>query len=381
MPDLDEGLGPELTGMTRTATRQELTSALTSIKHTALILDLDQPDAVETITQALEIRPHLAVLAVTGQPEVERVIAAQRAGCLQFAKRPIDADDLRDALRRAIQDAKKDDSAELASRVFGVMGAIGGAGASTVACHLSVELTEAAERPSLIVDLDLEFGVVARAMDLTPAFTIADLAKSGAIDGDALARSAAAARDGTRVLSRPRSVSDAHAIEHPVVRDIFRVARATYGVVTVDLPHRLDPITGAGIEASDRLLIVTQLTVPSLDNTQRLIEALCGEGYPADRLEIVVNRYRKNVHTCTVEMVEKQLGMPVAAVIPSDYAAAHQAFDLGESIAAKNPVRAEIAKYARRLLGLETARTSTGWLGKLGLGRRPAASPSQRAPS
>ena len=72
-------------------------------------------------------------------------------------------------------------------RVITVMSPKGGAGKTTVATNLAVELGEHAPGRVVIVDLDLQFGDVATALALGPQSTIADAARSaGRLDVTAL---------------------------------------------------------------------------------------------------------------------------------------------------------------------------------------------------
>jgi Flp pilus assembly CpaE family ATPase len=83
----------------------------------------------------------------------------------------------------------------------------------------------------------------------------------------------------------------------------------------------------------------------------------------------VVNRYRKNMHTCTVSMVEKRLHQKVSIIVPNDYHSVRNALDTGKPLAKRNPVRSAIRQAAVRLAGQEIASKRKSWLAKLGIGQ------------
>lgn len=211
---------------------------------------------------------------------------------------------------------------------------------------------------------------MARAFDVDPRFTIADLTGVGDVDAHLLDKTAMKPRPGVHVFARPRSVREAHAIHESRVSAMLRAAGNAYANTLIDLPHQLSPIAGAAIECCDKLLLVLQLTVPCVDNARRVIDAICVDGdFPEDRIEIVVNRHRKGTHTCTVEMVEKQLHHRVLAVVPSDYQSVRRSFDAGKPLSSRNPVRGAIREAAVLLTGQERPAKRRTWLAKLGLGR------------
>jgi pilus assembly protein CpaE len=172
-----------------------------------------------------------------------------------------------------------------------------------------------------------------------------------------------------QLIARPPTLAEAHQIEEHSIRSLIQLSARTYPYVVLDLPRKLDSISGAAIETCDKLLIVIQLNVPSIDNARRLITALTSEGVPQDRLEVVVNRYRKSVHGFTIEMAEKELAQKMFGLVPSDFPSVNKALDTGKPLAPKNIVRAAIAEIASKLARPVAEPQSKSWFTSLVRGK------------
>lgn len=356
----------------RAATSQELLTAVGTLQPEFVLIDIDAAGALELVTAVGELRGGVAVIGVTEQNDINFAIAAQRAGVTRFALKPLDGEAL-GVILKELRAAHDDADQRLC---VALMGAVGGAGATALACHLAVELAEQTRRDVGLLDLDLEFGGVARAFDLNPLYTLGDLAKHDAIDADMLARAALSAGPHVKVLSRPNRVFEVHDLDSARVLAAVGAAIKAYPTVLLDLPRKLDALTGYAIEQCDRVLIIAQLTVPSVDNAKRIIEAITAGGISADRISVVINRFRKGAHGCSIELIENELRGRVLSVIPNDYSGVRTALDTGKPLPERNAVRLAVADLARKLTGgdRKPATASSGWLRSFGLGsRKPAA--------
>ncbi len=350
----------------RTNTPDDLRNALGTLDFSGLLIDLDAGGAIQCLISALELRPRLPVVGITAKTDAASVLVAQRAGCSQVTLRPIDPADLLAAMQNAIGG----EETTVASReTIAIFGTVGGAGTTTLASHLAVELAHVTVSPTALFDLDLEFGGIAHAFDLTPSFTIADLTSAGAIDRSLLERGAIKAPHNVHIFDRPHKLSDAHAIDEFMIRMMLQVAHEAYRFVVLDLPRRFDAITGCAIEQSTRLLLVTQLTVPSIKNTQSIMETLEARGYPSDRIDIAINRYSGSVHNVNIAVAQEQLGRKVLGLVPSDFQAVTHALDVGTPLGKRNPVRHAIHEIAMQLVGHQKTHKPKSWLAKLALSR------------
>jgi pilus assembly protein CpaE len=159
------------------------------------------------------------------------------------------------------------------------------------------------------------------------------------------------------VLARPAQIAQAHTVDEGHVARMIGATRSLYPYVVIDLPRKLDAVTGCAIESCDKLIIIVQLNFASIHNAWRLADALVNYGLSRDKIEFVVNRYRKGSHAVTVDTLESRVGRKVLGVLPNHFKALAAAMDTGQPVTPKNPVRKGIEQIASRLCAqpVETA--------------------------
>lgn len=350
--------------------RQELRTVISGEKIDILIIDLDSKDALDAVVEALEINSSIAVVGILAGDDVQKFIAAQRVGCRQVACKPLNENDLVMAVRKSLNESN---TAPANGKTLAVIGSSGGVGSTTVSCYLAMSLAEASGTRAAIIDLDLEFGTVASLWDVSPRYTIGDLATAGAVDRLLIEDAIIELPCSVAILPRPVQMDQAQTIHEGIVKNIFEATRSLYPYVIIDLPRRLDEVTGCAIQACDKLIIVVESTVTSVESASRLTEALVRFGLPHETLEYVLNRYSKGVHAVSAEDLESRVGKKVLGIVPNNYKALSAASDMGQPVAERHSVRKAIAEIAGKLCGNRTApATGGGWMSSLKFGRGSA---------
>ena len=67
--------------------------------------------------------------------------------------------------------------------------------------------------------------------------------------------------------------------------------RAAFAVSVVDLEHQVNERTLAAFDAADRIVMITEGSVPSLRGTQRVLRLCRRLNYPDEKMCVVANRY------------------------------------------------------------------------------------------
>ena len=218
--------------------------ALAKVLHQATVnlvffhLDPHTSEAVQVIDHISTKYPELALIAISHQTDPEAILAPMRAGCDQFVCEPIEHNDLVNAVARV---ASRRMLSNTKSRCICVVGSSGGAGTTSIACNLALEIGNLADRDCALVDLDLQFGDVALNFDCEPRYTIHDLAESGnELDRAVLSTTVMTLPCKVALLSRPETIEQQEAITPEVIHRVLELMTVVYENVVVDLPGRSD---------------------------------------------------------------------------------------------------------------------------------------------
>ena len=306
------------------------------------------------VSRILDKKPNCSVVGVSCQMDSEAIIAAMRAGCSQYVTWPVDMADLRAAIERI---RMKHYTASLTCKRICVVGSAGGAGATMVACNLTMELATLAERRSVLVDLNLEYGDVATCFDCEPIYTLADVCRQGSdIDRTLLCKAVHELPCNISIIGRPKSIEDVIGITPDAVSSMLSTLGMMFPYVVVDLPRNYSYLNAAAVTGADHVLIVTQLGVPFIRNATRVYDCLLQMGMDEKAVQIVLNRYDANSDQITPEEVQSYFRQPILAKIPNDYRRVQASIDRGQPIVADSPAspaRIAIQRIARLLVGEE----------------------------
>lgn len=319
----------------------------------------DDVTAVEKLALTEDRIAGLIVISDADMPlsEARRLL---RAGVADVLPAPADAEDLRGAVQRLTQPKQLPAvwSGKQQGRIITVTRARGGIGATTVAVNLADELArpqgrrrKSAGASVALVDLDLQFGAVSSFLDLPARDTLYDLAAGDRIpDGRYLDDEMETSADGMRVLTAPSRFVPLDALTSEQVSAILTSLREAYDYVVVDLPHSLVDWVQTVVEQSDRVLLVTDSTVPSIRQSKRLIDFF-GEESPGIPIEIVVNHETKPlIRAKHHAQAAKLLGRSFKTWLPDDPKVARAATDRGVTLAVasrRSALSKSIAQLAR----------------------------------
>jgi len=244
------------------------------------------------------------------------------------------------------------------SRCWTLMGAVGGAGATTLAietaCALALRLP--GPRRVCLIDLNLADGAAAAYLG-APANMLLSRASQAAdrIDPQLLDAFVSGAPGGVDLLASAR---DPHAYDTTSADAVLRmleVACQVYDAVVVDAPRHRRPWTLDVLAGSDELLVVSELTVPALLAARSLASEIESDLPAGPQPRIVLNRLAKRVFGPAPSMAEaeKAMGRRAAGGITSDWEAAAASANLGGPISQHRPksrIVKDVADLVDRLI-------------------------------
>lgn len=207
------------------------------------------------------------------------------------------------------------EASEAACLTVGVIGACGGAGASTLAAALATVAARRRRVPTLLVDADALSGGVELVLgceDVEGLRWPQVASTHGRVSAAAL-RAALPKLGELAVLSWDRS-SDAR-VDATTMLSILSAGRRGFDLVVVDLPRRPDDAASAALTSCDVLLLVTMSGVRATAGAGRLLTPLRTQC--ADIRLVVRSRSRADLGA---ETLSQTLHAPLLATIPTERA-------------------------------------------------------------
>jgi pilus assembly protein CpaE len=115
---------------------------------------------------------------------------------------------------------------------------------------------------------------------------------------------------------------------------ILELVTGMHEITVVDTPGDLSDATRAALLAADRILLVTDLTIPALRACVRTLDWLRGEREDAVRaVEMIVNKHANRAGEISPNDAARTLNVPLRAIIPRDDAAGWAAVNSGRPLA------------------------------------------------
>lgn len=364
----DEEAGPELRALLLSVEGVKIVAeidepallgqALAQFPAEVLLIHLDpNPAAMMEFIAPLvaERKDQLAAIGMTEDRDAELVMRAMRAGMREFLWKPFPPEQLTDILRRLGKEAPA--AGQRAGRLIPVVAGCGGVGATMIASNLAVELAQLEQwsggsgRPKVaVVDLDFRFGQVAMFLDAQATYTIAELCDTPEhIEGQMIERVMVKHPSGVHVLAMPHDIEQAQRISAAQCAGVLAALLEHYDFVIVDGPVRMDHTAQAVFSMTDLYLIVLQLLVPPVRNTDRLLRELARGGFNLDHVRLVCNRFGRESGYLEPGDVEATLGRKIAWSLPDEWKIASTAVNVGAPLlehAPKSKLRMALQEMA-----------------------------------
>jgi pilus assembly protein CpaE len=320
-------------------------------KADAILVDIpaDNPaGALRAVELLHEEIPGSAVFAIGKMSQPQVIVSAMRSGAREFIERPTTTTDLLEAFVRLTAAQRKVQREETRGRVFTVVNAKGGSGATTVAVNLALAL-QSAHGNVVLVDM-APLGHAALHMNLKPTFTIADALRNLHRMDSSLLESFTTRHSGGLQLLAGTHVPIAIEPSTAEFARLFDMLVAHFRYVVVDASMRIDPTTRLVSNMSQGVLLVAHADVASLWSAAKIQQYL-GETGGRERLHLVLNRFRK-IPGFTEADAEAAAGIKLLWKIPNQYFAVSTAIDRGVPVMQHNH-----SEMARSFIGLAASLT------------------------
>lgn len=307
------------------------------------------------------------------------ILASMRAGATEYLPLPLKVSEFRAALERfAARNARNDrapaqphTAPARPGRIVHLIGGKQGTGVTTLAANLGVESSLLKDtRPAALVDMRQPQGEVPLFLDVHYTHTWAAATHNAhRLDETFMQSLMVRHSSGLDILAAPDRSEDTGASAPQAIATMLQILRTLYSTIFVDGSPFVDEMALAAMRESDAILVVTELSLPCLANTRRLLETLDSvDPEISDKVQIIVNRFTAKAGV-TIAEAEELLDKPVAWKVDEDYLAAINAINQGMPLrdaAPKSALTRNIQKLAATFGNpVKATKPAEGLFGKL----------------
>jgi pilus assembly protein CpaE len=317
---------PDDVGWVQSATAAEelLIAAYTKIDVLVLSPEVKEPDALGLAEFVGRSSPGTAIVLVRDHTWNGLLPAAMRAGIRDVVDMTQGADELRDAVERAVawaanlRSVTNDpfDTPTERGKIVSIFSSKGGTGKTFLTSNLASAIAELTGEDVAVVDLDTDMGDVFTYFGREPSATIHDLMAigEGASAEDIRAVGVHMGDHLWAYGAPPDPAAEAPAGE--AIGKFLRAIRANFSWVIVDASVDYSDSALVCFDLSDTICLVTGLDVVGVKHLSKALDTLLSIGLPRDRFRVVLNRADSKVGLDAGD-VERVMRIQVDAMIPS----------------------------------------------------------------
>src|SRR6476469_5142651 len=296
---VEHGWSPEKVnkGGLRNAVQTLSVSASPSI----LFVDLSESgDPLNDINALAEVcEPGTVVIAAGQVNDVRLYRDLIASGLHDYLLKPLSPDALRDAFAaaQAVFATPKhvDASLEQPHIMAAVIGARGGAGASTIATSVAWLMGQSHGRSAALLDLDVHFGTGALALDLEPGRGLTDAIENPSrIDGLFIERAMVRANDKLCVLSAEAPINQSMLTDGSAFYQLQEEIRHAFEGTVIDLPRNMMVQYPHLLNDVHVVIIVVEFTLSGTRDGIRILSWLKANA-PQARVIVVANKVQSAI--------------------------------------------------------------------------------------
>jgi pilus assembly protein CpaE len=305
-----------------------------------LFVDLSESgDPLNDINALAEVcEPGTVVIAAGQVNDVRLYRDLVASGIQDYLLKPFSPDQLRDAFlhAQAVFNAPKhvETSAERPHIMTAVIGARGGAGASTIATSIAWLMGERAQRSTALLDLDVHFGTGALSLDLEPGRGLTDAIENPSrIDGLFIERAMVKATEKLAILSAEAPINQPMLTDGAAFYQLQEEMRSAFECTVIDLPRAMLVQHPHLMQDIQSVALVTELTLASARDAIRLLSWLKSNA-PQANVVLVANRVvTSGAGEISRKDFEASIERKIDFVISADPKVTTQAAKLGKTAA------------------------------------------------
>lgn len=238
-----------------------------------VVIDADgQSDAVATAQRLVSLCGNDCKIVLLGSANdvslYRRIVAA---GVVDYLVKPLTPELLGQAMTAALRRTGADGKPlPRQAKIIVTIGVRGGVGASTVALNTAWLMAHELKHHVALLDLDLQFGTGALALDLEPGRGLRDIVGSPhRVDSLMIASSMATESEHFSVLAAEEAIDDFVVMDNAAIAALLKEIRGSFDVFVIDLPRHLFAAQKRLLASASDIVLVTDMTLTGIRDTLR----------------------------------------------------------------------------------------------------------------
>jgi pilus assembly protein CpaE len=348
---------------------------------TAVVIDLDagRPEEMEALQRLMSrvgTWPPVIVITQTFDEAVARRLLQMRVA--DFMVKPVSPVELARTCARVSASPSGDATNETTeAQIITFLPAVGGAGVTTLAIQTALLLLNGNQRKrssTCLVDLNFQHGSCADYLDLEPRLDLKEIEpRPERLDRQLLEVMLSRHVSGLAVIAAPNRPAEMRSFDPDMVTRLLDLVSSNFDYVVIDMPRTWFSWTDNVLLGSNKLFVVSEMTVPSLRHAKQLVAAIRERLGEEPQPQVIVNRFEQGIlgSGLTRADVEQALGEDFVAAIPNHYRIVREAIDRGvplEEVKPGNKITAQLKHLIMpQMIAKSAAPQGSSFAKKLGL--------------
>lgn len=322
---------------------------------TVAVIDLDaampgEMQALERLMARIGAWPPVIVVTQTFDESVARTLLQMRVA--DFMVKPVSPVELVRTCARVAKAATAN-SEVTEAEIYTFLPAVGGAGVTTLAVQTAMTLLNSGARgktSTCLVDLNFQHGACADYLDLEPRLNLGEIEpRPERLDRQLLEVMLSHHASGLAVIAAPNRPAEMRSFDPDVVTRLLDMVSTNFDYVVFDMPRTWFSWTDSVLLGSNKLFIISEVTVPGLRHAKQLVEAIKERLGDGPKPQVIINRFEQKLFSSGLRKadIEQVLGEAFAGCIPNNYGLVREAIDRGiplDEIKPGNKITSQLKK-------------------------------------
>ena len=315
--------------------------------------------------------PPVVVVTQSFDAEVARSLLQMRVA--DFLVKPVQPVEL---VRTCARVARSSGAETTEAQIYTFIPAVGGAGVTTLAIQTALLLLNSGQRvrpTTCLVDLDFQHGACADYLDLEPRLDLKEIEpRPERLDRQLLEIMLSHHASGLEVIAAPNRPAEMRTFDPDMVTRLLDLVSSHFDYVVIDMPRTWFSWTDSVLLGTNRLFIVSEMTVPSIRQAKGLVAAIRERLGDGPQPQVIVNRFEQRMFDSGLKKadIEQALGGDFAGAIPNNYRLVREAIDRGvplDEVKQGNNITTQLKKLMLPQSAAKAAAEAPGLVKKLSL--------------